>query len=229
MKVYQAVTTAALGFVLAGGAALPARASSPTAPAPAALASALVATNVAAAVSDLRAGSGVVPAAPGKLECVPYARVTSGIQIYGDAHTWWGQARGRYATGNRPQVGAVMAIRPFNNSRLGHVATVSRLVDSRTILLSHANWSVPGGIERNVTALDVSPENDWSHVRIWYAPSHGLGTTHWPVAGFIYNAKPGSGLAAASTGLGTPRPAAAAAAPSRRHRDPIGAIIAGKY
>lgn len=192
--------------------------------------------------SDLSAGSALsLSKAPGHLaghlECVPYARMTSGIRIYGDAHTWWGQARGRYATGHQPRVGAVLAIRPFNNSRLGHVATVSRIVDSRTILLSHANWSVPGQVERNVTALDVSPENDWSQVRIWYGPSRALGTTHWPVAGFIYNARPGT-----VSDLGSSRLAQAAepepqarARPAKvpgthgRHRDPIGAIIAGTY
>lgn len=187
----------------------------------------------AASSSDSQAGSAlVVPKAPGHLECVPYARSTSGIQIYGDAHTWWAQARERYATGHSPRVGAVLAIRPFNNSRLGHVATVSRIVDSRTILLSHANWSSPGQIERNVTALDVSPDNDWSQVRIWYGPSQALGTTHWPVAGFIYNAKPGAKPGTVRD-LGTTRLASAAvsgkAAKSARHADPIGAIIAGTY
>jgi surface antigen len=184
-----------------------------------------------ASPGDSNAGSALtVPKGPGHLECVPYARSTSGIQIYGDAHTWWGQAKDRYATGHLPRVGAVLAIRPFNNSKLGHVATVSRIVDSRTILLSHANWSVPGEIERNVTALDVSPGNDWSQVRIWYAPSRGLGNTHWPVAGFIYNAKPGT-----VRDLGTSRLASAAATKvlraekSARHADPIGAIIAGTY
>ena len=29
------------------------------------------------------------------LQCVPYARQVSGIQIYGDAWTWWDQAEGR--------------------------------------------------------------------------------------------------------------------------------------
>lgn len=170
------------------------------------------------------------PMPAGGLECVPYARQLSGIQIYGDAHTWWDQAKGRYARGHTPRVGAVMAIEPYNNSHLGHVATVSRIVDSRTVLLSHANWSYRGGIERNVTALDVSPQNDWSEVRIWYAPSHNLGTTHWPVAGFIYNARPGS-----LSDLGSERLAQVAApikAESKRkgHReDPIGEIIAGTY
>jgi hypothetical protein len=74
--------------------------------------------------------------------------------------------------------------------RLGHVAAVSRVIDSRTVLLRHANWSPIDGrrgqIEDNVEAVDVSPYNDWSQVRVWYAPIRSLGATAWPVAGFIY-------------------------------------------
>src|SRR6478672_2506999 len=35
-------------------------------------------------------------------QCVPYARDYSGIQIFGDAWTWWTQANGRYARGQLP-------------------------------------------------------------------------------------------------------------------------------
>jgi hypothetical protein len=119
----------------------------------------------------------------------------SGIQIYGDAWTWWDQAAGRYARGHAPRVGAVMAFQPYGNMRLGHVAAVSRVIDSRTVLLRHANWSPIDGrrgqIEDNVEAVDVSPDNDWSQVRVWYAPIQNLGATAWPVAGFIY---PNSGV-----------------------------------
>jgi hypothetical protein len=86
---------------------------------------------------------------------------------------------------------------------------------SRRVLLRHANWSPIAGkrgqVERDVLAMDVSPGNDWSQVRVWYDPIHGLGTTHWPVSGFIYARKvqPVHGLAA-----------------SRWTSDPIGAIIA---
>ena len=110
-----------------------------------------------------------------------------------------------------------MAIRPAGNSRLGHVAAVSRIVDDRTVLLRHANWSSPGQIERDVRAVDVSPDNDWSEVRIWYGPSQKLGARHWPLYGFIY--KDGKG----STGK-----------PGRSDRkanrsdDLIGDIIAGR-
>jgi surface antigen len=124
------------------------------------------------------------------LQCVPYAREVSGIRIYGDAHTWWDQAAGKYARGTRPKVGAVMAFKPHGAMRLGHVAAVSKIVDSRTVLLRHANWSLIDGrrgqIEDDVEAVDVSEANDWSEVRVWFAPIQALGTTHWPLAGFIY-------------------------------------------
>lgn len=123
-------------------------------------------------------------------ECVPFARAVSGIQIYGDAHTWWDQADGRYKRGDRPRIGAVLAFVPHGNMRLGHVATVSELIDRRTIKITHANWSRIDGrrgqVERDVEVRDVSEANDWSQVRVWYDPIEGLGTTAWPVHGFIY-------------------------------------------
>ncbi|MEP7222168.1 MAG: CHAP domain-containing protein [Novosphingobium sp.] len=161
-------------------------------------------------------GGGII--LPISLQCVPYARAVSGIQIFGDAHTWWDQAQGRYARGYRPKVGAVMTFKPYGRMELGHVAEVSRLVDSRTVLLRHANWSLINGsrgqIENDVRAVDVSPANDWSEVRVWFDPIQDLGTTHWPVQGFIYPEKPGSR---------SPRSANPA------ETDPIGAIIAGTY
>lgn len=124
------------------------------------------------------------------LQCVPYARALSGVTIYGDAHSWWGQAEGKYARGNEPEVGAVLAFPPHGNMRLGHVAAVRRIVDDRTIIISHANWSTIGGvrghIEEDVRAVDVSEDNDWSRVRVWYTPNEALGSTEWPVHGFIY-------------------------------------------
>lgn len=147
-----------------------------------------------AVIDDSRLVSGGGSAAlPPYLQCVPYARQVSGIAIYGDAHTWWDQAAGRYARGFVPQVGAVMALQPHGNSTLGHVAAVSKIIDARTILIRHANWSPINGrrgqIEDNVQVVDVSPGNDWSEVRVWYAPIGALGSTHWPVQGFIYAGK----------------------------------------
>jgi surface antigen len=123
-------------------------------------------------------------------ECVPIARALSGIQIFGNASTWWDQADGRFERGHAPKRGAVLTFKPYGSMRLGHVATVSRIVDDRTILVTHSNWSLINGrrgqIERNVKVIDVSPENDWTSVRVWYAPLADLGGTVWPVHGFIY-------------------------------------------
>src|SRR5690349_21805161 len=134
---------------------------------------------------------------PPYLQCVPYARERSGVQIYGDARTWWDQAAGRYKRGNRPRPGAVMTFRPYAGMTLGHVAAVAKVIDGRTVLLDHANWSPIDGrrgqIERGVKAVDVSPANDWSQVRVWYDPLQDLGTTAWPVAGFIYNERDNGG------------------------------------
>jgi surface antigen len=120
------------------------------------------------------------------LQCVPFARQVSGIEIYGNAKTWWGQAAGRYERGSQPRVGSVMAMPGHGRMRLGHVATVSQIVSDRELLLTHANWSRRGGIERNVRAIDVSEKGDWSRVRVWFAGNGDLGTTSYPVSGFIY-------------------------------------------
>ena len=45
-------------------------------------------------------------------QCVPFARLISGIQIFGDAWTWWQQASGRYETGFQPRAGAVLCFKP---------------------------------------------------------------------------------------------------------------------
>lgn len=126
------------------------------------------------------------PAVARTLQCVPFARQVSGIQIQGNALTWWDQAAGRYARGQTPQVGAVLAFSATARMRYGHVAMVSRIVSDREVLLTHANWSRPGGIERDVRAIDVSEAGDWSAVRVWFGPMGGLGLTTYPTKGFIY-------------------------------------------
>ena len=74
--------------------------------------------------------------------------------------------------------------------RLGHVAVVSQVLTDRVIQISQANWSLINGsrgqVERNVTVVDVSPNGDWSQVKVWNDPSHNLGTTVYPTYGFIY-------------------------------------------
>jgi surface antigen len=124
-------------------------------------------------------------------QCVPFARLISGVQIFGDAWTWWQQASGRYETGFTPRSGAVLCFRPTGRMRLGHVAVVSQVLTDRVIQVTHANWSLMNGtrgqVERDVTVVDVSADGDWSQVRVWYDPIRNLGTTVYPTYGFIYN------------------------------------------
>lgn len=125
-------------------------------------------------------------------ECVPFARAASGIQIFGDAWTWWDKAEGRYRRGDRPQRGAVIVFERSGRLPLGHVAVVSEVVESRVIMITHANWSRLNGqrghVEQDVTLTDVSPGNDWSQVRVWFGTSRAMGSTIYPVYGFIYGA-----------------------------------------
>ncbi len=123
-------------------------------------------------------------------ECVPFARAASGIQIWGDAWTWWSQAASKYQRGQTPEVGAVVAFAKSEALQLGHVAVVSRVIEPRTIMVTHANWSRIGGkrgqVEQDVTLFDVSPDGDWTQVKVWYRDNSGLGGRTYPVHGFIY-------------------------------------------
>ena len=123
-------------------------------------------------------------------QCVPFAREASGIRIYGDAWTWWDQARGRYERGDVPRIGAVIVFARTDRLPLGHVAVVSRVVEKRVVMLTHANWSRLNGerghAEQDVTLFDVSPDGDWSQVKVWYRDMDGLGGGVYPVYGFIY-------------------------------------------
>jgi surface antigen len=71
----------------------------------------------------------------------------------------------------------------------GHVSVVSRVVSPRTILVTHANW-MHGVVAQDQPVADISPENDWSLVRVWWAPISQLGATTYPVLGFIFPDRP---------------------------------------
>jgi surface antigen len=123
-------------------------------------------------------------------QCATFARMFSGIQIFGDAWTWWNKAVGAYKTGATPQAGSVLVFRPSGAMRQGHVAVVSQVLTDRVIQVTHANWSIiegnRGKVEKDVTVVDVSPKGDWSQVKVWYDPIRDLGSTVYPTYGFIY-------------------------------------------
>jgi surface antigen len=136
-------------------------------------------------------------------QCVPFARLISGIQIFGDARTWWDQATGKYDKGFIPKAGAVLCFKPTGRMTLGHVAVVSQVLTDRVIQITHANWSridgSRGQIEKDVTVIDVSPQGDWSQVKVWYDPNGDLGATTYPTYGFIYQDAKAKTMAAADS------------------------------
>ena len=129
-------------------------------------------------------GQGPATGASTALECAPYARRVSGIQLYGDASDWWHQAAGRYERGSEPVRGGVLVFRRTGRLAHGHVSVVSDVVSSREIKVTQANW-VHRRVGRDEPVVDVSPAGDWSAVRVWWAPSRSMGTTAYPTYGFI--------------------------------------------
>jgi hypothetical protein len=130
------------------------------------------------------------------LQCVPYAREVSHIDLSGNAFLWWAEAAGRYARGTAPAEGAVLDFRGIGRMPLGHVAVVTSVINNRTILVTQANW-VRGTITNDVTMQDVSPNNDWTQVQVELGDSSTWGAAY-PTYGFIYNQPAGNTVIAAS-------------------------------
>jgi len=126
----------------------------------------------------------------GGLQCAPFARMFSGIQLFGAAASWWNQAAAKYMRGSTPAIGSVLVFKAIGSMRSGHVATVTQVVSERVIKITHANWSIIGGrrgqVERDVTVVDASANGDWSSVKVWFAPINKVGNKAYPVNGFIY-------------------------------------------
>ncbi len=120
----------------------------------------------------------------GPVQCAPYARQVSGINLRGRAAGWWWAARGHYQLSHRPQPGSVLVFRASSRIPDGHVSVVRRIRTRRRIEVDHANW-VGGRIERGVPVEDVSPRGDWSAVRVWWAPVGSMGRRVYPTYGFI--------------------------------------------
>lgn len=119
------------------------------------------------------------------VQCVPFAREESGVDLYGDANTWWESARGKYDRDDEPEEGAVLVLKGYKRADRGHVAVVRHVVDDREIVVDHANWLNDGKIYLNQPVKDVSADNDWSEVRVWYAPGAQYGARIYDVEGFI--------------------------------------------
>jgi hypothetical protein len=133
-----------------------------------------------------------------RVQCVPYARAHSDIDLHGDAYTWWDKAEGIYQRGAEPVEGAVMVLKNYAGKHHAHVAVVRRQISAREIRIDHANWLNDGAIYVNDPVLDVSAANDWSEVKVWNIRSGSWGTRVYEVQGFIGPAAPESSPVVAS-------------------------------
>ncbi len=129
-------------------------------------------------------GVGAYVDGPVALECAPFARALSGVQLRGDAADWWDTAQGRYARAHVPEPGAVLVFARSARLAQGHVAVVSRVTSDREIRVTQANWE-RGRVTADQPVLDISPDNDWTSVRVWWPGTRQMGTAPYRTHGFI--------------------------------------------
>lgn len=128
---------------------------------------------------------------PVRVECAPFARALSGVRLWGPAADWWWQADGRYGRSTTPRVGSVLVFQRSSRLHSGHVAVVSRVLSSRQILVTQANW-VHNRVTEDQPVVDVSARNDWSVVRVWWPPSGQMGVSDYAAHGFVHAERPKS-------------------------------------
>ena len=88
-------------------------------------------------------------------QCVTFARMFSGIQIFGDAWTWWRQAVDKFRTGRAPETGSVLVFQPTGRMDKGHVAVVSDILTDRVIRVTY------GEFERIARYIAQNPSKWW--------------------------------------------------------------------
>jgi CHAP domain len=133
----------------------------------------------------------IVEAPP--MECVPFARLRSGINLWGDAYLWWQAAsEAGYTERNTPAMGDILALRVGTEGNRGHLAYVKRVVGPREIFVDHANWHGRQEVAVDVPVIDVSPNNDWSEVQVFWVDSGQMGARTYTADGFIAPHTPGA-------------------------------------
>jgi hypothetical protein len=103
----------------------------------------------------------------------------------------------------------VLVLHGYQDPNRGHVAVVKEIVSPRMIIVDHANWLNHGEITRDVPVRDISPNNDWSQVQVWYVPTRQWGSRAYDVQGFILNMVQDVQAANAQTAQATPTAASA--------------------
>jgi hypothetical protein len=137
------------------------------------------------AANEPATGGGRVETPSHPLECVSFARAHSGIDLRGDASDWWEQAAGRFARGTNPKEGSILVLTGYAGPHRSHLAVVREIISPREIRVDHANWMNDGAVYLSDPVVDVSPENNWSEVRVYNQRAATWGRQTYLVQGFI--------------------------------------------
>ncbi len=86
-------------------------------------------------------------------------------------------------------LGGVLVFQRSARLPSGHVSVVSRVIGARQIEVVQANW-IRGMVDEDQMIVDVSGDNDWSAVRVWYPPLDQLGAHTYETYGFVLPARP---------------------------------------
>ena len=130
---------------------------------------------------------GIVKTPSHPLECVGFcSRAHSGIDLRGDAF-------GLVAAGRRPLCPRHRSERRLDprSDRLCGAAPLpiwpwsGDIISPREIRVDHANWLNDGAIYLSDPIVDVSPENNWSEVRVYNQRAASWGRQTYLVQGFI--------------------------------------------
>ena len=100
-------------------------------------------------------------------ECLHVARTL----LSRAAADWWQEAEWRYRRSQVPEAGSVLVFRRTSRLPSGHISVVSRVLSERQILVTHANW-LRDHVSEDAPVVDVSPDNDWTLVRVWWPPTN---------------------------------------------------------
>lgn len=123
-------------------------------------------------------------------ECAPFARNHSAVKIFGDAYTWWDQAKNHYSRRMIPIKGSVMVLHNYAGENRAHVAVVRRIVSPHEIRIDHSNWLNDGKVYKNNPVRDASAAQDWSQVNVYNMQAGVWGRRAYTVQGFIGPDKP---------------------------------------
>lgn len=119
----------------------------------------------------------------GSVQCAPYAREHSAVNLRGAAASWWGEAQGQYNRTSSP-CGGCAGVSIYRQAAIGP-CFCGQTGAKFPPCAGGSRKLGAGEVTHRAPVVDVSPNNNWTRVRVWWSPIHAMGKTVYPVYGFI--------------------------------------------